>query len=108
MTEPTKEITPVAKPLVRAESLRDVVEQLVGKVVTMVNPESFEDATVGNRLVTGFYKAKVSFVGADYVEVLTELERKRGGERKEPVKQFIPLRMIKRVSLLKGERLIHI
>lgn len=108
MTEPIKEIQPASKPVVHAESYREVIEQLVGKVVTMVNPESFEDATVGSRLVTGFYKAKISFVGADYVEVLTELERKRGGPRKEPVKQFIPIRKIKRISLLKGERLIHI
>ena len=108
MTEPIKEIKPAAKPAVHARSLREVLEQLAGKVVTMVNPESFEDAAVGSRLVTGFYKAKISFVGDDYVEVLTEFERKRGGPQREAVRQFIPIRKIKRISLLKGERLVHI
>ncbi len=108
MTEPTKEIQPASKPVARAASFADVIRPLVGKVVTMVNPESFEDATVGRRLVTGFYKAKVSFVGDDYLEILTEFQHKRGEQQKEPVRQFIPLDRIKRVSLMKGDRLIHI
>ena len=85
-----------------------VIRSLVGKVVTFVNPESYEDAPVGYRLTTGFYKAKVIAVGDDYLSVATELVHKRGEKEKEPVRQFIPLSHIKRISVLKGERLIHI
>lgn len=108
MTEPTKEIQPASKPVVQPASFSEVIQRLVGKVVTVVNPESLEDAAVGRRLATGFYKAKVSFVGSDFVEVLTEYQHKRGEQRKEPVKQYIPFDRIKRVSMMKGDRLIHI
>ena len=85
-----------------------VLRALTGQVVTFVNPESYEDAPVGYRLTTGFYKAKVMAVGADYMTVATELAHKRGEKETEPVRQFIPLARIKRVSVMKSERLIHI
>jgi hypothetical protein len=85
-----------------------VLRAMTGKVVTFVNPESYEDAPVGYRLTTGFYKAKVIAVGTDYLSVATELVHRRGEKEKEPVRQFIPLAQIKRISVMKGERLIHI
>jgi hypothetical protein len=36
----------------------------------------------------------------------TEFERKKGSP--EPVKQYIPIAQIKRVSLLKSERVLHL
>ena len=85
-----------------------VLRSMVGKVVTFVNPESYEDAPVGYRLTTGFYKAKVVAVGDDYLSVATELIHKRGEKETEPVRQFIPMAQIKRISIMKGERLIHV
>ncbi len=85
-----------------------VLRSMVGKVVTFVNPESYEDAPVGYRLTTGFYKAKVVAVGKDYLSVATELIHKRGEKETEPVRQFIPMAQIKRISVMKGERLIHV
>ena len=55
-----------------------------------------------------FYKAKITFVGEDYFELLTEFHHKRGETQKEPVKQYIPIDKIKRVSLMRSERLIHL
>ena len=105
----TKEIRPTPPPQAAPSfgDFQSVLKSLVGKVVTIVNPESFEDAPVGNRLTTGFYRAKVIGVQADYVAVATEYVHKRGGS-KEPVKQFIPLTQVKRVSLMKSDRIIHI
>lgn len=90
------------------QTFKEVLTNLTGKVVTFVNPESYEDAPVGYRLTTGFYKAKVLQVGEDYISVATELVHKRGEVEKEPVRQFIPLAKIKRISVLAGDRLIHI
>lgn len=90
------------------QTFQQVLKNLTGKVVTFVNPESYEDAPVGYRLTTGFYKAKVLQVGDDFVSVATELVHKRGEKEKEPVRQFIPLHSIKRISVLAGERLVHI
>ena len=107
MSEVEKEIRPKAPPAPPLDDFKSVLEGLVGKVVTVVNPESFEDAPVGNRLTTGFYRAKVINVKGDYLCVATEYVHKRGGS-KEPVKQFIPLSQVKRVSLMKSDRIIHI
>ena len=110
MTEKTeaKEIKPTPAPAAQPKDFRGVLESLVGKVVTMVNPESFEDAPVGHRLTTGFYRSKVVAVSDDYMTVATEFVRRRGEQGKEPVKQFIPIHSIKRISLMKGDRLIHL
>ena len=107
MSETKQEIRPAAPPATQFDDFQGVLQSLIGKVVTIVNPESFEDAPVGNRLTTGFYRAKVIGVKGDYVSVATEYVHKRG-DSKEPVKQFIPLSQIKRVSLMKSDRIIHI
>ena len=86
----------------------EILGALAGKVVTVVNPESYESAPLGFQLKTGFYRAKVMGVGKDYVILKTELEKKGKDAGKEPVRQFIPIGRIKRISLLEKERLIHL
>jgi len=86
---------------------RQAVEALVGKVVTVVNPESYEDAPVGHRLTTGFYRAKVVDLGEDVITLVTEYVHSHE-KSKEPVKQYVPLDKVKRISLMKSERVIHI
>lgn len=107
MSEPTREVTPTAPPA-RLETFQDVLRGLVGKVVTCVNPESYEDAPVGHQLTTGFYKAKVLAVERDYFTLATEYKHRGTSAEKEPVKQFIPIGRIKRISLMKSERIIHL
>jgi len=89
-------------------SLSDVLSSLHGKVVTMVNPESLEDAPMGYQLTTGFYRAKILSVTPDLVTFATELVRKGREAAKEPVKQFIPIHRIKRISVAKSDILVHI
>ena len=97
--------TPAVHP--KFERFREVIEPLVGKVVTVVNPESYEDAPVGHRLTTGFYLAKVVGLGDDMITLVTEYVHPQE-KSKEPVKQFVPLNKIKRISFMKSERIIHI
>jgi hypothetical protein len=86
----------------------DILRGLLGKVVTVVNPESYEHAPLGFTLKAGFYKAKVTGLGSDYLALITE-QKKAGKESgKEPVKQFLPFARVKRLSLMKSECLIHI
>ena len=85
-----------------------MLKVLTGQVVTMANPESYEEAIAGNRLTTGFYKAKILSVGADYLSVATEFKHAKGEVQKEPVKQFIPFHSIKRISVMKSQRVIHL
>jgi hypothetical protein len=89
-------------------TFHDVLKSLVGHVVTIANPESYEIAMGGvQKITTGFYKAKVLTVNDDYVAWISEFTAGKGA-KKEPVKTFIPLAWVKRVSLLKSERLIHL
>lgn len=98
------------KPTVELKTYNAVLRSLVGKVVTMANPESLEDSPMGYQLKTGFYRAKVLSVRDDYISVAVELVRKSKGREpvKEPMRQFIPLDRIKRLSVGKSEIILHI
>ena len=91
-----------------AETFLGILESLVGKTITMANPESLEDAPMGQHLTTGFYRAKILSVGKDYICVATEYQRRGREKIKEPVKQFIPIAAVKRISLMKTGAFIHI
>lgn len=98
-------------PPVEDGNFDDLLKSFIGQIVTVVNPQSYEHAPVGHQLKVGFYKAKVTAMGSDYIVLITEFVRpaKRGEEpTKEPVKQFVPIREIKRLSVMKSERLIHL
>ena len=47
-------------------------------------------------------------MGVDYVTVITEFKGAHKGAGVKPVKQFVPIDRIKRISVLKGECLIHL
>ena len=81
---------------------------VLGKVVTIVNTESYEDAPVGHQIRAGFYRAKLTGSGKDYLIVRTEYHHKGKETNKEPVQQYIPFEKIKRISIMKSERLIHL
>ena len=90
------------------QSFLSVLTALVGKVVTVANSESYEDATIGHRLGAGFYDAKVLEIRDDFLILATEFHHARGHGEDEPVKQYIPLSRVKRVSVMKSEKILHI
>jgi hypothetical protein len=93
-------------PTMEDRQFLDILRAVVGKTITVVNPESYESAPVGYKLTTGFYRGKLTALGRDYLVMMTEFERKKGSP--EPVKQYIPIRQIKRISLMKSERVLHL
>jgi len=96
------------KALREDRSFADLFAPMLGKLITVVSPESFEDAPVGRQLKAGFYRAKLIGMGSDYITILTEYQHKGNQPRKEPTKQFIPLNRVKRLSMMKSELIIHI
>ncbi|MCZ6572275.1 MAG: hypothetical protein O7C98_03790 [Planctomycetota bacterium] len=104
----TQPAAAAARPVVEDRDFQSVLKALLGKTVTIVNPESFETAPMGWQLKEGFYTGRVTGLGRDYMVLQTEIttSRKEGG--KQAVKQFIPLRRIKRVSIMKGSNILHI
>ena len=101
-------IAPRPAPLREDRGFRDLLETLVGQIVTIVNPESYEDAPVGHQIRVGFYHAKPIGLGNDYLILATEYVHKGKETAKEPVRQYVPLTKIKRISIMKSERLIHL
>ena len=97
-----------AAPVVEQKKFTDILRSLIGKTVTIVNPESYEDAPVGHTLKVGFYRAKVTGGGTDYFVAMTEYKKAGKSGVNEPVKQFLPFEKIKRVSVLKQEIIIHL
>jgi hypothetical protein len=97
-----------AAPAVEQKHFSDIIKSVMGKTVTVANPESYEDAPVGHTIKVGFYRAKITGGGIDYLVAMTEYKHagKTGGV--EPVKQFIPFENIKRVSVLKQEIVLHL
>lgn len=108
MSEETRTTADVQSAGSHLETFPDVLQALVGKVVTVANPESYEDAPVGHKLTVGFYRAKILAVVQDHLVLFTEFKHTRGKENSEAVKQFIPLERIKRVSIMKSERVLHL
>lgn len=107
MTEASPE-TKIDTPMAAPETYRALLASLTGKVVTMVNPESLEEAPTGYQLTKGFYRAKVLDVGRDYVAVIVEFVHRRGDKSKETVKQYLPIGKIKRLTVSKSEVFLHI
>ena len=89
-------------------SFIDVLKSYLGKVVTIVNPESYEDAPLGHQIRAGWYRAKPVGFGRDYLVVVTEYVHTGRRATKEAVKQYIPFSRIKRLSVMQSEVLIHI
>ena len=96
------------KPSIETRDYCSILQALVGKSVTIVNPESYESAAMGFQLKEGYYRGKVGGIAKDFVLVHTVLQtsKKEGG--KVAVKQFIPFDRIKRVSMMKDEYILHL
>lgn len=105
----TQAAAETAKVAEQDRDYRGVLKALLGKPVTIVNPESYEAApTMGFHLKESFYKGKITALGKDYLvfQTIVTLSKKEGGQ--QPVQQYIPLARVKRLSVMKSEVLLHI
>ena len=94
-----------------AASQRDFAERIepwVGETVTVVTPESFEDAPVGRQMRAGHYRARLLGLGRDFLILATRYVHTGPRAGEEPVKQFVPFARVKRISQLSNERLLHL
>jgi len=97
------------EPIFEDRSFVELLKSYVGKTFLIANPESFEESGFGHQITAGWYKARLLGLGQDYLIVLTEFTHGAGKKAtKEPLKQFIPIERIKRISIMRSERLIHI
>jgi len=100
---------PAPAPIVEDKSLTDVLRGMLGKVVMFVNAESFEEGGLGYTLEAGWYRGRLLGLGNDYLIIMSEFKHGVGKKAtKEPVKQYVPLDKVKRISVLKTQVIIHI
>ena len=91
------------------KSFHAVLESMVGKEFTVINPESFEETGMGHSVKLDWYPAKIAAIGDDFVVLVLRFKHGSGKHASsEPVEQYIPLARIKRLSRLKGKRYIHL
>ena len=107
-TQETGTVKPKVAAIAEEMTFHDLLKTFVGQVITIVNPESYEDAPIGHQIRAGFYRAKLIGLGTDYLIFATQFVHVGKSAEKEPVRQYIPLSKIKRFSALKGERLLHL
>ncbi len=88
--------------------LRDVLEKLVGKVVLVVNPESYRKTPIGFSIEKETYRAKVKALHDDCIEVRCEFVTDARKGTKEVTAQYIPIAQVKRLSVGQTDRYIHI
>jgi hypothetical protein len=102
------ELQPVKPaPVVEDKTFLDLLKSSLGKTFTIVNPESYEHAPVGFTIKAGYYRAKLAGMGQDYLILVTEMKKGKN-DPGEPVKQFLPISQVKRISMMRTERMLHI
>ena len=108
MTEPQQQVGNQVPHSVDLSSFHGVLAALVGQILTVSNTESYEDVPMGHRIAPAVYKAKLTSVKTDYLTLVTDFKHASGEIHHESAKQFIPLSRVKRVSVMKSEKIIHL
>ena len=90
-------------------SFLTVLEGHVGHEFTVINPQSFEETGIGHAIREDWYTAKLVATGHDFVVLVLRFEHGSGkGSSSEPAEQYVPIRHIKRLSILKSGRYLHL
>jgi hypothetical protein len=84
---------------------QSVLTEWKGGQVTVVNPESYRSSAIKESLGFQAYQATIDDVGEDFVK-LVYTAQKKGQE--ENVQQWIPLDMIKRITIQGDEKFLHL
>ncbi len=84
---------------------QNVLVDWKGSQVTVVNPESYRSSAIKESLGFQAYGAKIDEVGEDFVK-LVYTAQKKGQE--ENVQQWIPIDMIKRITIQGNEKFLHL
>jgi hypothetical protein len=90
-------------------SFLDFLRRHVGEKLTVVTPEHFEDSGHGHQLRPAFYEATLKAVHDDYVVLFLYHSHGTGTHAtKEPAEQCVPISRLKRVTLMRSERILHL
>jgi len=96
-------------PTILEKQFRSVLESHLGKTFMVINPETFQETGVGHAIQHDWYRGKLVAIGDDFIVLVLQFQHGGGKNAKlEPVEQYVPLHHIKRVSILKHDRFLHL
>ncbi|MEZ5966892.1 MAG: hypothetical protein R3F56_23835 [Planctomycetota bacterium] len=90
------------------KSFLDVLDSHVGHEFTIVNPQSYEETGLGHAIRPDWYKGKLVATGPDFVVLVVRYEHTGKDAVPEHAEQYVPLSQIKRISILKSGRFLHL
>lgn len=86
-----------------------ILESHVGQDFTIVNPQSYEETGLGHAIRPDWYKGKLVATGQDFIVLVLRFEHGGGkNATSEPTEQYVPLGQIKRISIMKSGRYLHL
>ena len=91
-----------------AKTMAEVLSAMEGKIVTIINPESYIRTLTGYKIDMETYNAKIVSFKVDTLQIMTEFTRDVHKKEKDRIFQFIRIERIKRLGLSKTERFIFL
>lgn len=88
-----------------SEDFVALLQSWKGSEVTVINPESYTSTALREGLGFESYKATLAEVSAGHVMLSYTAQRKGKGA---DVQQWIPVEMIKRITLMGDEKYLHL
>jgi len=86
----------------------EILGGLIGKIVTVINPQCYTPTLTGYKIDAEAYKAKVVSCENGILRLLTEYLCNPREKIREKAYQFIPVDQIKRIMISKRERLLNL
>ena len=92
----------------QVQTVEDALNSLVGKVVLVSTPDSLQAVPMGYQVKASCYKAKILKVFESMAVLAAEGSKKKGEDKVETLRQFVPLSSVKRICVGKGEVHLHL
>ncbi len=83
----------------------EMLKQWEGSTVIIINPESYSLGQLGDKITFESYEVTLTAVAGDYLHI--SFARPKKGEE-AGVEQYIPLGMVKRVSVWGNQKYIQV
>lgn len=97
-----------AQSKMNTDALDQILSNLSGNIVTVVNPQSYTPTLTGYKIDASAYKAKVVSCEKGILKLLMDYLSDPHKKVKERAYQFIPVNWIKRVMISKSDKLISL
>lgn len=89
-----------------AKKFEEILGDLIGQVITVVNPQSYIPTLTGYRIDVETYKAKVLSCENGILRILIDYLKDPRKNLKERAFQFIPIDQVKQVMISKNDRFL--